>query len=88
MPTLICFDCHLRRNKMASPVYAPLPAEKGERPKVKIVGWVCKKCYQKRKVMQRPAGVGWRTAWRHLFYSIKNQQPKDVPTKGTEFKKL
>lgn len=64
---LICFDCHNKRNKMASPVFTK-PTNPNIEPK--IIGWCCVKCFKKRKVVERPKGVGWRTAWRDLFHSI------------------
>lgn len=64
---LICFDCHIKRNKMASPVFTK-PTNPKEQPR--IIGWCCVKCFKKRKVVERPKGAGWRIAFRHLLMSI------------------
>lgn len=71
---LICYDCNLKRNKMASPVFTK-PSNSKEEPR--IIGWACIKCFKKRKVAERPKGIGWRVAWRDLYNAlIKKGQGK------------
>lgn len=71
MPPLICFDCHIRRNKMASPVFTkPTKKEMIEGAVPYIIGWCCIKCFKKRKVAERPKGVGWRVAFRDLIHAV------------------
>lgn len=64
---LICHDCRIPRNKMASPVFTK---PTNLMPYPHIIGWCCVKCFKKRKVAERPKGVGWRRAWADLFHSI------------------
>ncbi len=42
----------------------------------KVVGHVCIKCSKKREVASRPAGMGWRTAFRQFAHKILEERQK------------
>lgn len=61
---LYCFDCRNWRNKFAMTI-----SHMG-----KVVGRVCIKCAKKREVQGRPAGMGWKTAFRQFAFNLMKQK--------------
>lgn len=87
---LICYDCHIFRNKFASTVSAEA-IDKG-RKIIKIVGHRCIKCTRKKYVENMKVGVnqGWRQNFRNFVMAIQDQQKRlnDKSEIATEFKPL
>lgn len=66
--SLICFDCGLLRNRFGMEI----------KHMNKIIGYVCIKCAQKREVQDRPAGMGWRAAFKTFIVNLHKARQKAV----------